>query len=139
MATRRSLGDATPENATKVTRGQCEATTARGTPCKAGTRPGARYCLSHDPARRTEAQAARRRGGHNRAAPTPCPPCDLKSPSALIAELERTVDRMRRGDEPINLGKAVIAAISAARGPIQDAMYAELDRRMALLEDTHDA
>ncbi len=45
--------------------GFCRAKTRSGKPCKAGAGPSG-FCLWHDPARRSEAQAARSKGGFAR-------------------------------------------------------------------------
>jgi hypothetical protein len=61
---------------------------------------------------------------------TPCEPADLSSPEACRRELERTVDRVRAGLEPLNVGRLVAYAVSVARALQDD----ELLRRLEALE-----
>lgn len=110
--------------------GACQARRADGAPCRAGVRPGAEYCFQHDPARQTQAQAARTAGGKARSTPAPAAPIDLTTPEACIAALQETVDRVRRGDEGVNVGKLVIYAIATARAIVQS----DLEERLSRLE-----
>ncbi len=142
MATRRATVDgenASGQNASGQAPAACEATTRAGAPCRAGVKLGVRFCIAHDPARRDIAQAARRAGGRAGAISAPCFPCDLKSPSSLIAEIERTIDRVRRGEETAVVGKLVMQGVIAARVVLGDLLYAELDRRLSELEENYES
>lgn len=105
----------------------CRAHNAAGKPCRAGVRPGAAYCFQHDPARVGAAQAARVAGGKARAKPAPAPPIDLSTPELQRRAIEETIDRVRRGDEPLNIGRFVIYAISVVRGVFEDDLLARLE------------
>jgi hypothetical protein len=89
-------------------------------------RRGAAYCFQHDPARQATAQAARTAGGKARAKPVPAPPIDLSTPDLQRRAIEETIDRVRRGDEPLNVGRFVIYAISVVRGVFDDGLEARL-------------
>jgi hypothetical protein len=93
-------------------------------------RPGARYCFQHDPERQTQAKAARAAGGAARSTPAPAAPIDLSTPEACVAALQETVDRVRRGDEGVTVGKLVIYAIATARAIVQS----DIEERISRLE-----
>src|SRR5262249_16894303 len=111
----------------------CQARNAAGLPCRAGVRPGATYCFQHDPARRAAARAARVAGGKARNKPVPAPPIDLSTPELQRKAIEATIDRVRRGDEPLNVGRFVIYAISVVRGVFDD----EALKRLKALEERY--
>ena len=106
---------------------RCAALNANGKPCRAGVRPGAAYCFQHDPARNVDAAAARAAGGKSRRRPTPAPPIDLSTPEQQRRAIEQTIDRVRRGDEPLSIGRFVIYAISVVRGVTDNALIERLD------------
>ena len=114
----------------------CAAVNAAGQRCKAGVKPGARYCYMHDPERQAEAAEARRAGGLARMRPAgrppaaPAAPIDLASAESQRKAIEETIDRVRRGDEPLAIARLVIYAISVARGVYDD----DLAQRLEALE-----
>lgn len=109
---------------------RCQASRADGVPCRAGVRPGASFCFQHDPARQAQAQAARAAGGKARSTPAPAAPIDLTTPESCIAALQETVDRVRRGDEPLGVARLVVYSISVARAIVQS----DLEERLGRLE-----
>lgn len=116
----------TPPPATKL---PCQAVKANGVPCRAGVKPGASFCFAHDPNRAAEAQAARIAGGVARNKPAPASAIDLSTPELQRRAIEETIDRVRRGDEPLNIGRFVVYAISVVRALTDDEI---LDRIEAL-------
>lgn len=105
----------------------CQGTNKRGQPCGAGVRVGQAYCFQHDPERAVEAAAARVKGGANSKKPAPPAPLDLSSPEAQRKAVEATIDRMRRGDEPVNMARTAIYGIQVARAIIDDTLVKRLD------------
>lgn len=132
------MDDQTLPPASKQT---CAATNAAGERCRAGVKPGARYCYMHDPERQAEASAARRAGGTARMRPAgqapaaPAEPVDLSSAEAQRKAIEQTIDRVRSGAEPLNIGRFVIYAISVARGVYDDDIAKRLDQLEQLLQE----
>jgi hypothetical protein len=108
----------------------CQALNAQGKPCRAGVRAGKRFCFQHDPERRHEATAARVAGGKARSKPAPADPIDLSTPELQRKAIEETIDRVRRGDEPLNVARFVVYAVSVVRGTFDD----ELVKRLEALE-----
>ena len=119
----------------------CAAVNAAGQRCKAGVKPGARYCYMHDPERQAEAAEARRAGGLARMRPAgrpavePAEPIDLASAEAQRRAIEQTIDRVRSGAEPLNIGRFVIYAISVARGVYDDDIAQRLEALERLLAE----
>lgn len=115
---------------TPITKQVCQATRGDGQPCKAFARRGSVYCFLHDPNQRDAARAARAAGGKARNTPAPAPPIDLSTPESCIAALQETVDRVRRGDEPLGIGRFVVYATATARAVVM----ADFDERLKRLE-----
>ena len=117
---------------TPVTRQTCAALNAAGEPCKAGVKNGALYCFQHDPDRSLEVAAARAKGGKQaHSKPKPAPPIDLSTPELQRLAIQETINRVRRGDESLNIGRFVVYAVSLAR-PILE--LESLVERIAALE-----
>lgn len=97
--------------------------------CKAGLRPGALYCFLHDPERAEEAAEARRKGGELRNSPImPAAPCDLSTAEAQRRVLEETINRLRARQEPVQIARTVIYAVSTARAILdQEQLLARLE------------
>ena len=115
-----------------ATRQTCVALNAAGNPCRAGVKPGALYCFQHDPERCLEVTAARAKGGKQaHSKPKPAPPIDLSTPEQQRLAIQDTIDRVRRGDESLNIGRFVVYAVSLAR-PILE--LEDLAERIAALE-----
>lgn len=105
-----------PETPPPVSRLTCAALNKRGEPCRSGVRAGAVYCFQHDPERRAEAAAARARGGkHAHSKSAPAPPADLSTAESQRKALEEVIDRVRRGDETVQIARTVLYALSLAR------------------------
>lgn len=57
----------------------------------------------------------------------PAEPIDLSSAEAQRRAIEETIDRVRRGDEPLAIARLVIYAISVARGVYDTSLAERLD------------
>jgi hypothetical protein len=121
---------ATPPPTTKQV---CVGVKRDGTPCRAHAASGSQYCYLHDPARQAAARAARSRGGKARNKPAPAPPIDLSTPELQRRAVEETIDRVRRGDEPLNVGRFVVYAVSVVRAVADD----DLVKRLEALEQAY--
>ncbi len=118
-----------------ATRQTCAALNAAGDPCRAGVKDGALYCFQHDPDRRLEVAAARAKGGKEaHSKPKPAPPIDLSTPELQRRAIEQAIDRVRAGDESLNIGRFVVYAVSLARPILEQevilARIAALEERM---------
>lgn len=138
MGTRRRLPDAShsdPPYTTKLmTESQkCGYIKENGNRCGAWALRGSDppRCYHHSEETAAAAAAARRRGGKNRAAPAPAEPVDLSTPEAQRRVIEETIDRVRAGLEPINLGRFVIYAVATVRSIYDE----EIEERLARLEE----
>ena len=121
-----------PDTPPPATRQTCAALNAAGAPCRAGVKDGALYCFQHDPDRRLEVAAARAKGGkHAHSKPKPAPPIDLSTPELQRLAIQDTINRVRAGDESLNVGRFVVYAVSLAR-PILE--LEDLAERIAALE-----
>lgn len=106
----------TPPPVSKLT---CQGVNKRGKPCRAGVSKGKQWCYLHDPANAQAAADARRKGGKNRNKPAPAPPIDLSTPELQRLAIEQAINRVRAGDEPLNVGRFVVYAVSLARPIIE--------------------
>jgi hypothetical protein len=97
----------------------CQGLTRDGKPCRGSVKAGQQYCFQHDPEHTLEAAAARAKGGKNRNRPAPAPPIDLSTPELQRKAIEQTIDRVRAGAEPLNVGRFVVYAVSLARPVIE--------------------
>lgn len=109
----------------------CKAITKAGAPCRAPASYSGEYCIAHDPDHQAEAAAARSAGGRNRAKPEPAEPIALRTISDQIAAIEETIDRVRRGAEPVNVARLVLYGISLARPLVE---LEEIEKRLEALE-----
>jgi hypothetical protein len=107
----------------------CTATRADGQPCRAPALPGSGYCLNHDPNRAAERQAARERGGRNRADAVRLgklvPPRLLPIYGLLEAALREVHDGTldpRAATAMASLGRALVAVLTAGEleGRVRD-------------------
>lgn len=110
----------------------CKATRRDGQPCRAPAGYNSEYCFMHSPERAQEAQEARRAGGRNQAKPTPAEPANLRTIDDQIGAIEETIDRVRRGDEPVNVARLVLYGISLARPLVE---LGEIEARLQALEE----
>lgn len=120
----------TPPTTTKQMQ-RCTALKSDGRPCRAHARVGAAFCYLHDPERRLEAQAARIAGGYARSKPAPAEPVSLRTIDDQIAAIEQTIDRVRAGDEGVNVARLVLYGISLARPLVE---LGEIEERIRALE-----
>jgi len=118
---------------TPTTKQTCQARKVDGTPCRAYAGYDDLYCYMHSPERTQAAQEARSAGGKHRARPAPAAPIDLSTPELQRRAIEETINRVRRGDEPINVARFVIYAISVVRAIGDD----EILRRLEVLEEAN--
>jgi uncharacterized Zn finger protein (UPF0148 family) len=121
-----------PTPATAQTR--CQALTTSGQPCQARPVFGRTFCAMHDPERVEAMQEARRKGAAARNRPersAPAEPIDLSTPEACRRAIEQTIDRLRRGDEPLGVARLIVYAASVVR-PIVE--IEALEARLATLE-----
>ena len=102
-----------------VSKQACKGFNKRGEPCKAGLAAGKQWCFTHDPEKILEAAAARQKGGKHRSKPRPAPPIDLSTPELQRRAIEQAIDRVRGGDESLNIGRFVVYAVSLARPIIE--------------------
>ncbi len=114
-----------------ATKHACQGHNKQGEPCRGGVAAGKQWCFAHDPERLLDAAAARVKGGQNRSKPKPAPPIDLSTPALQRLAIQDTIDRVRRGDESLNVGRFVVYAVSLAR-PILE--LEDLAERLEALE-----
>jgi hypothetical protein len=119
------------ETPTPVTKQTCQGLNKHGEPCRGGVATGKQFCFAHDPERLVDAAAARVKGGKHRGKPKPAPPIDLRTPELQRLAIQETINRVRRGDESLNIGRFVVYAVSLAR-PILE--LEDLAERIAALE-----
>ena len=86
-----------------------------GERCQVRVKAGRTYCYMHDPETAEAAATARQKGGKHRNRPAPALPVDLSTPELQRLAIQETIDRVRRGDEPLNMGRFVVYAVSLAR------------------------
>ncbi len=110
----------------------CAAPTKHGGSCGMPVLEGGMYCFQHEPDLVEERTEARRRGGINRNKPAPCDPVDLATPESRRRAIEQTIDRVRKGEEPLNTGRFIVWAISLAQTVVDQE---ELAERLEALED----
>ncbi len=94
--------------------GRCSAKTADGRDCPVRPGHGSAYCYLHDPAKREEAQAARRAGGLNAGRPPSDLTLSFKTMTDAVSMLERVASEVaaRRLTPP--QGTAITHAIRTA-------------------------
>jgi hypothetical protein len=119
-----------PTQATEHTR-NCQASRKDGQPCRSPAGYSSDYCYMHDPQRAQEAQEARSAGGKARHLVAPAEPIALRTVDAQIVAIEQTVDRVRAGQEPVNVARLVLYGISLARPLVE---LGEIEQRLAALE-----
>lgn len=122
----------TTDTPTPTSKQVCTATRGDGAPCRAYARQGRPFCAMHDPEHAEVMRAARVAGGEARTRPAPAPPIRLGTITEQIAAVEATIDRVRRGDEPVPVGRLVLYGISLARPLVE---LGELEQRIAALEE----
>ncbi len=109
----------------------CQGLNKQAEPCRGGVAAGKQFCFAHDPERLVEVAAARAKGGANRSKPKPASPIDLSTPELQRLAIQETINRVRRGDESLNIGRFVVYAVSLAR-PILE--LEGITERIAALE-----
>ena len=116
---------------TPVSKPTCQGLNKQAEPCRGGVAAGKQWCFAHDPDRLLEVAVARSKGGANRSKPKPAPPIDLSTPELQRLAIQETINRVRRGDESLNIGRFVVYAVSLAR-PILE--LEGITERIAALE-----
>ena len=127
-----------------VTKRRCSAITSGGKQCSVIPPAGRDYCIHHDPERRDEAQAARKRGGTNRAGRQRAAKL-AKYGVRTMADLEQVlmlaVCEMRYGLDPddpesekldINVARNMASVVSVLR---HVAVATEYERQIAELRE----
>ena len=114
-----------------VTKPTCQGLNKQAEPCRGGVAAGKQWCFAHDPDRLLEVAVARAKGGANRSKPKPASPIDLSTPELQRLAIQETINRVRRGDESLNIGRFVVYAVSLAR-PILE--LEGITERIAALE-----
>ncbi len=109
----------------------CQALNKRGEPCRAGARAGQVYCFQHDPERAEAVAEARRKGGANSKKPASAPPVDLSTPERCRLAVEETINRLRRGDESVQVARTVLYAVAVTRPVLE---LEGITERIAALE-----
>lgn len=120
---------------TDLTASRCEATNARGEPCRMPRMKESRWCFQHDPETRARADAARLLGGmhHKRPAPEPQEPTRLRSIEDAVTELEKLADdakRLHHGADRIRVLTTIIrTALDAHTDHTLEARIAALEAK----------
>jgi hypothetical protein len=114
-----------------TTKQVCQAERANGQPCRAYAMSGVQWCYLHSPERAQEAQEARVAGGYARNKPAPAEPVSLRTIDDQIAAIEQTIDRVRAGNEGVNVARLVLYGISLARPLVE---LGEIEERIRALE-----
>ena len=111
---------------------RCAATRRDGQPCAAPALAGGRFCFTHDPDRETERQAARERGGRNRATAIRVESAPLPSyQRPVLAVVVRALVDVRDG----RLSPAQASAMAALAGvAIKLVTAAQFEERLSALE-----
>ncbi len=119
----------------------CQATTQSGEPCQAPAMASSDFCFAHDPSKATEADAARRAGGLQRArqmdrsghgAPEPLPTWwPLETAAHACAGLAYVVQETLSGHLPSRDANAATGALSTLVGVRR---AADLEQRLEMLE-----
>mgnify|MGYP001577788517 CR=1 FL=1 len=118
-------------NATSHEQPRCAAATKSGQPCRGRPLPGRPFCLSHDPSLAAERDAARQKGGRNRAAAA-------RLGKLLPARLAPTFEKLEAALGEVHDG-ALDPKVAGAMAAIARAMVAvlqagELEQRVRELE-----
>ena len=113
---------------------RCSGTNRDGAACRAAARPGAAWCLAHDPARVADLAAWRRKGGHgksNAARARKALAGDARDLVGVMASLLAAMGKVERGE--LEAGPANALA-NIARAVVAVAGAADFERRLAELE-----
>lgn len=114
----------------------CKARTQTGKACpnKAGE---SGYCFTHDPARKEERTAARRKGGENRRIPhgrldSSAVPSEVRSPEDTLKLLDYTLSETLVMDNTVGRAKILVAIAAAYNEAIKTS---DQEKRIAALEE----
>jgi len=95
--------------------------------------------LGPEPAKRTAFStipsepklSPRRKGGANSKKPASAPPVDLSTPERCRMTVEQTINRLRRGDESVQVARTVLYAVAVTRPVLE---LEGITERIAALE-----
>jgi hypothetical protein len=124
---------AAPSGQSAAPKPKCRATTLRGAPCQAFAVADG-FCISHDPARRDEARAARSKGAAvgNRLRAIVGRRDQLDSPAALVRFTSGVVQDVLGGVLTPDVARVALYGISIQRTLVESS---DLERRLAALEE----
>lgn len=112
---------------------RCAATRKNGQPCNARALPDSQYCFSHDPGRKEQRDAARRKGGHNSAKVVRLQRLMPPRLIPIFDRIEQALEQTHEGTlEPAqanalaNLSRALVTLLQAG----------EFEARLRSLEET---
>jgi hypothetical protein len=114
---------------------KCKATTARGDACGSYARADSEYCFTHDPARTAERNAARKKGGKNRAAAHSGPysgPREIRSLADVLRVLDYALAETLLLANGIQRGRLLVAIAGEYTKALQ---VADLETRIIALEE----
>jgi hypothetical protein len=122
-----------------MTTEHCQATTAAGSPCKGTRLPDGLLCRAHDPAHREAMQAARARGGRNKAKAPADPNApqapDLTTGPKIIRTLDQAAKAMATGAMSAREAAALAALGRLALASLERDQQAQLDRLERLVAE----
>ncbi len=122
--------------ATRSKPNHCAVTRKDGQPCTAPALGASGYCFAHDPARVAERQAARQRGGANRARTARLDRLLPDTLRPMIATLLGALDEVHAGD----LDPKAATAMAALAGAVTRAYgVGVLEERVSQLEAAQEA
>lgn len=110
---------------------ECPGATKSGGRCKATVLLPDGYCFAHSPANQADRDAARRKGGHNKATATRTA---RLVPSTLRPVLQRLLSALQRVDDGIMPARQAEAMAALAGAIVRIFESAELEERLLSLE-----
>ena len=121
-----------PSGGRAAAKRSCEATTKRGTPCRAIAAAGG-WCIAHDPTRRDEVRAARAKGAtiKNKLVALEGRRKKLHSAAALIAFTSDVVQSVLDGSVLPDVGRVALYGASVLRQLVE---AGDLEKRLEALE-----
>jgi hypothetical protein len=117
---------------------QCAAKTVKGAQCAMPALKGGRYCFSHSPERKAEAQAARRLGGAHRkiARVSGDDPIAIVNVADVLKLVNAVIADVWVLDNTAPRARVLLACGETARAVLETS---DLEQRIAALEKTKDA
>jgi hypothetical protein len=116
---------------------QCAAKTAKGAQCAMPALKGGRYCWSHSPERKAEAQAARRLGGAHRkiARVSGDEPIVIVNVADVLKLVNAVLADVWQLDNSAPRGRVLLACAETARAVLETS---DLEQRIVALETERD-